>query len=217
MVEYQWLHELSEKELRAVAFLYVDAFKESLILLNPGVQAWYCVAETAINPRRTLVAIDKGEMVAAVSYSPPLLRDAIIVEFPDILEAFGSEQGRSACCVMWHEFSKALPDKIILLPYIELLAVAPACQRQGHAAALVRELTDRLGYSSYTIQVDDNNEGAFDLYRKLGFFEVLREPEPWSAAQKAGTMERVFMQLNVSDGSTKGSPHVEARTDSDRG
>lgn len=166
----------------------------------------------ALAGNRTIVALADNTVAAAISYSEPHTRDAIDVKLAPLLRAFGLWKGTLAYWVMRYEFAGRLPVNLGRSPYIELLAVHPAYRRQGLARGAIRELVDRLERSGYSIQVDSSNQDALSLYVGMGFREVVRTKEPWSAAREAGNMERVFMQLTVSDMPDGGSPNVQART-----
>ncbi|WP_322182859.1 GNAT family N-acetyltransferase [Neglectibacter caecimuris] len=82
------------------------------------------------------------------------------------------------CVVMWKE----LPDDPLypLLPrktgHIDDLYVAPEFRRRGIASLLYREaerLGKERGVSHLTLMVWSFNEGAMELYKKLGFSPVL--------------------------------------------
>lgn len=215
MVEYRWLRDLSVADRGVVAGLYVDAFSDSLELIDPRLQLWKQYVEHALRIDRTLVALSSGAIVGAISYSAPGRREALSVWCGPLLRTFGVARGSAAAIVMGYEFKAPLPYGIGRATYIELLAVGPAHRGRYVGRGLIAALIDQLAAPAYSIQVDDNNGAGLTLYESVGFTEVGRSKEPWSAARKAGTMERVFMQLNVSDIRTGGLPDVEARTGSD--
>lgn len=76
--------------------------------------------------------------------------------------------------------------------YISVLAVRPAWQKRGAAAALVREAVKylrSLGLKTVRIDVDENRTAALRLYAKLGFSvaEQLPAPAPAAAAERPET------------------------------
>lgn len=67
------------------------------------------------------------------------------------------------------------------------LAVVPECRRQGVGEALVKELIRYLTEKevfSLTLEVRASNESAINLYSKLGFAQVGRRPNYYSAPKE---------------------------------
>jgi ribosomal protein S18 acetylase RimI-like enzyme len=63
----------------------------------------------------------------------------------------------------------------LVVPKIANLVVAPAYRRQGLGSLLVRQCETRArdwGHSHAALYVDEDNPGARDLYRRLGFTEI---------------------------------------------
>ena len=67
------------------------------------------------------------------------------------------------------------------------LAVLPECRRQGVGEGLVKELIRYLSEKevfSLTLEVRTSNESAINLYSKLGFTQVGRRPNYYSAPKE---------------------------------
>lgn len=67
------------------------------------------------------------------------------------------------------------------------IAVLPAYRRQGIASRLVEELINRLSEQnvhSLTLEVRASNEGAICLYDMLGFVQVGRRPNYYTAPKE---------------------------------
>ena len=57
---------------------------------------------------------------------------------------------------------------------IEFLGVSENHRKKGVATALFHKIFTELDYQSYVLKVADNNNLAFELYKKLGFIETHR-------------------------------------------
>ena len=63
---------------------------------------------------------------------------------------------------------EAEPDEF----YMDTLSVSPAFSKRGYGTALIRAAEGRaqeLHYDKIAINVDDDNEGAYRLYQRLGY------------------------------------------------
>lgn len=160
------------------------------------------LASDALSHRpMTLADVDAVMALEVLAYSHPWSRG----NFIDSLAAGYLSELRLGADGQLLAYRLAMPGVAEL--HLLNLTVAPAAQRQGHGAALLRRLIDQ-GRSRQDerlwLEVRDSNHGARALYRRHGFAEVgLRRG--YYPAEHQRREDAVVMSLDLL---APGAPHA---------
>lgn len=81
--------------------------------------------------------------------------------------------------------------------YVDNIAVAPSCRRQGIGRAVLRELIGRArkGNARFlSLEVRPSNEAAVSLYRRLGFVQTGLRKGFYDAPKEDGAIMTLFFE-----------------------
>ncbi len=75
---------------------------------------------------------------------------------------------------------------------VEFVAVAPEYRGKGIAAGLIKHIFTVTNFQEYILEVADTNTAAVNLYKRLGFSDILRVPQKHT--KQSGINELVYMK-----------------------
>ena len=75
---------------------------------------------------------------------------------------------------------------------VEFVAVVPEYRGKGIAAGLIKHIFTVTNFQEYILEVADTNTAAVNLYKSLGFSDILRVPQKHT--KQSGINELVYMK-----------------------
>ena len=75
---------------------------------------------------------------------------------------------------------------------VEFVAVAPEYRGKGIAAGVIKHIFTVTNFQEYILEVADTNTAAVNLYKRLGFSDILRVPQKHT--KQSGINELVYMK-----------------------
>jgi ribosomal protein S18 acetylase RimI-like enzyme len=161
---------------RAAAAIYFEAFRRKMLLLVRDPARGAAFVDTAIHPRRGLLALEGGVCVglAGLDYAG----ESFIAPRPEeCVRVLGPVRGRLGCMA----FRAIAGGHVGQDLRVECLAVAPDRRGGGVGTALlaaVYDLARREGFHAVRLEVVDTNPRARALYEREGFRCVAVERYP---------------------------------------
>lgn len=116
---------------------------------------------------------------------------AMQIDKDSMKKGLGFVMGNFAYHMLNKEFNTPLtyPDDTT---YIECVATCESARGRGVCTELVRYVMGNLPYRQFILEVADTNQGAYRLYKKLGFTEFERKNEKFSKIK--GLNQRIYMK-----------------------
>jgi ribosomal protein S18 acetylase RimI-like enzyme len=167
---YQWLHYFSKdkaKLTRALAHMFnTDCF---------------------------FVAIENGDVIAITACAAKG-QQCVRLKRRVFIKHLGFIRGNIAYAMLHKEFEvKSYPITISEnTGAIEFVAVASEHRGKGVAANLIQNIFSVTDFREYILEVADTNTAAVNLYKRLGFSDVLRVPQKHT--KQSGINALVYMK-----------------------
>lgn len=116
---------------------------------------------------------------------------AMHIDKDTMKKGLGLVKGNLAYHLLNKEFNTPLtyPDDTT---YIECVATGESARGKGVCTELFRYVMENLPYRQFILEVADTNQGAYRLYKKLGFSEFERKNEKF--AKIKGLNQRIYMK-----------------------
>ncbi|MBF2759252.1 MAG: GNAT family N-acetyltransferase [Ectothiorhodospiraceae bacterium AqS1] len=168
----------ADEDRRRSAWIYDDAFGEKTGIAIPDKERRLAVLAEGFEPSLAIAAIHRGRIVglAGFHHRGKSLTGGIAVS---ILRRRLGWMGMFRAIAVFAFFErKPAPDELLM----DGIAVDPTMRGQGIGTGLLEALfvhAEALGYRRIRLDVVDANEGAYRLYRRLGFFVIKKENLAW--------------------------------------
>jgi ribosomal protein S18 acetylase RimI-like enzyme len=186
------IRNVMESDRDAVAVLIVETFSSLFSRLDKN------LALIAQSIRNSLVlnhffVAEEGKVIGVIAVSSRESH-AFRIDKKAFIRSLGFVKGRIAAYFFKQEMrpKAALTDSAA---YIEIVAVDKHARGRGVASEMIRHLTFQACYTEYYLEVLDTNEAAIRCYQKLGFVEVSREKEHFTAGKNF--RYRIIMKLSL--------------------
>lgn len=189
------MRELKEDVSREIATVFVDGYEKDLAFLSNNREKLIGAFQKMICTDVFYFATLEGDIVGILACSNNQNR-ALTIDKTILRHTFGYVKGSMAYHFMKDEFNKKLSFKDDT-GYIECVATTVKARGRGVSTALMRYVLETENYHRYTLEVTDTNEGAYRLYKKLGFTEFERKNERFSKMK--GFEHRIYMELYVAN------------------
>lgn len=97
-------------------------------------------------------------------------------------------------------FSLFRPDHPGSTAHLDKIVISRDLRKKGIGRWLLKDSMEQLelqGIRNFTLEVEEDNQSAFDLYKGLGFIELHRVEKYYSNGQNALVMQRTLSCLNT--------------------
>lgn len=186
------IRNAAEGDRDAIARLIVEAFSKFFSLLDKNLALVAQAMRSSLVLNRFFVAEQEG-VIGVIGVSS---RDShtFHIDRKVFTASFGFVKGTIAASFLKRELKPkvALTDSAA---YIEIVAVDEQARGRGVASGMIRDLFSQARYTEYYLEVLDTNEAAIRCYQKLGFAEVSRKKERFTAGKDF--RYRIIMRLSV--------------------
>lgn len=185
------MKDSKEDVSKQIAKVFVNGYEKDLALLSNNRERLVEAFSKMICPDVFYVATLDGEIVGILACSNNQQR-ALTIDKSILREYFGYLKGSMVYHFMKDEFNNRLsyPDDT---GYIECVATTVKARGKGVSTSLMNYVLKNEAYRRYVLEVTDTNEGAFRLYKKLGFTEFERKKESFSWLK--GFTYRIYMEV----------------------
>ncbi len=119
------------------------------------------------------VALINDKAVVFISCTNGYKR-SMIIDKKVFRKEFGLIKGSIVSRILNQNFTKKSLKQGYKICFIDNVATSPSHQGMGVATSLINYILNIPKYSSYVLEVADNNTSAVTLYKKLGFNEFTR-------------------------------------------
>ena len=178
-----------EPDREAIASLIVEAYRDEFSTLSRDMDKITAALTPAVEIDRFFVADRGGDVIGAIACTDHTGR-AMRVTAADWRRHLGLVRGTLAARILAPQWMSQF-DNPLATGYIEFVAVAERCRRQGIATRLVDGVIAQTHYRDFELEVTDVNTPARDCYRKIGFVDVRRNKEKFGRIK--GFRERIYM------------------------
>ena len=165
---------LGENAKEIICKIFVDAFYEGFGELSRDRAKLYRSFKHIFIVERFNIAMIGKEAAGFIACTNGFTNSMKID--PDIFRnEFGIIKGSLIAIMLKKNFQKRPLKRGNKQGFIEIVATAPNCQKNGVGSALFNYVFDMPEYESYILEVGSNNSPGISLYRKLGFNEIKRK------------------------------------------
>ena len=168
---------------RDVARVFASAYAKDLAAISRDTGRWTEALTSALVPEVCYVALDceaapERAVVGLAACSHGSTR-ALRLDATALRRALGTVRGTFAYLAMRRSFHDPLPYPATT-GYVECVATDPEARGRGVATALMAHIHG-LPFENFTLEVTDANDGARQLYERLGYRETRRRRSkaPW--------------------------------------
>jgi ribosomal protein S18 acetylase RimI-like enzyme len=171
-----------------VAAVFVDAYYKELRFFTKDKNKLIKAFRHSFCPEVIYLAELEGEIISMLGCSNNKMR-AMYIDPNQLKKHLGFFIGPLAYRFMHKEFNTPLtyPDHT---GYIECVATMEKARGKGAATSLMKQVLE-LPYQEFILEVADNNQTAYQLYKKMGFAQIKRKREKFSKIK--GFKERIYM------------------------
>jgi ribosomal protein S18 acetylase RimI-like enzyme len=182
------------KEMKPqISRVFVDGFYQWLRYFSKDKAKLTQALAHMFNTDCFFVAIEKGDVIAITACAAKGQR-CVQLERRDFIKRLGFIRGSIAYSMLRKEFEvKTYPISIgENTGAIEFVAVASVHRGKGVAANLIQNIFSVTDFREYILEVADTNTAAVNLYKRLGFADVLRVPQKHT--KQSGINELIYMK-----------------------
>src|SRR4029077_6301716 len=161
-----------ESDRAGIASVIAEAYRHEFNTLSRDTDRITAALTPAVEVDRFFVADRGGDVVGAIACTDHTGR-AMRITAADWRRHLGLVRGTLAARILAPQWMSQL-DNPLATGYIEFVAVAERCRRQGIATRLVDGVIAQTHYRDFELEVTDVNVPARDCYRKIGCVDIKR-------------------------------------------
>jgi ribosomal protein S18 acetylase RimI-like enzyme len=179
-----------------ISRVFVDGFYQWLRYFSKDKAKMTRTLAHIFNTDCFFIAIENGAVTGITACAAKEER-CVRLERREFTKHLGFIRGSIAYATLHKEFEvKAYPIPIgEKTGAIEFVAVASEHRGKGVAAELIGHIFAVTDFRAYILEVADTNTAAVNLYKRLGFADILRVPQ--THAKQSGINKLVYMKKEI--------------------
>lgn len=175
---------------RRISEIFVDGFGMHFTFLSHDKQVLIRAFEHMFVPEAFHVAlVDRA--VVGIGAITDGKSHSVEPRWKELMAELGLLKGTIAYFILRNEFHKPPKRTGHRIASVEFFATDPEHRGRGVASAIMTHFVNNPNYDEFVLEVADTNEGAVNLYMKLGFVEFARVKE--KHAEVSGINYLIYM------------------------
>lgn len=192
--------ELGESAKKQISKVFIDGFGKELEFFSKNNEKLISACEHMFLLEAFYVALIDGE-VAGIAACTDGTNPSVKIDVKQFRKHLGFYKGTLAGFLLKPQFEDH-PYPFVMesgMASVEFVATSNQYRRKGVAATIIKHIMSVQDDREFVLEVADINTGAIDLYRKLGFEELMRVKHKYKLF--SGIHYLVYMKYTKTSGS----------------